>query len=124
MKYKGRRQSSNVDDRRFSSGGAAGLGGVGLIIAVIYALLTQDIGLLFNVGMQSLASKNVNTQYVETVEEKELAEFVSVVLADTEEVWSSVFKKYNMTYQEPKMVLFNGRVSTGCGSATNRVAKK
>lgn len=120
MDYKGRRQSSNVQDRR-AGGGAASIGGVGLVIILIYSLLTNDLSLLFNVGLNQLATKNVNTEFVETEHEKEMAEYVSVVLADTEDVWHEIFEKHNMRYEEPTMILFKGQVQSACGNATSAV---
>lgn len=119
MKYKGRRQSSNIDDRRSQAKGGMALGGFGLIIALIYGLISNDFSLLFNVGLNQLTNQNVNTQYVESAQEKEMAEYVSVVLADTEDVWHAIFKQNNWTYQEPQMVLFKHQVRSQCGTATS-----
>lgn len=117
MEYKGRRQSGNVLDKR--GGAAAGVGGFTLIIALIYAFVFGDMSMLFNVGLDMALSKNVNNQFVESAAEKEMAEFVSVVLADTEDVWHTIFKENNMTYKEPKMILFKNRVNSGCGIASS-----
>lgn len=119
MKYKGRRQSSNVNDRRSLATGGTALGGVGLIIALVYAFLSNDLSLLFNLGITQLGSQNTNVTFEETQEEKELAEFVSVVLADTEDAWHQIFEKHNFVYEEPEMVLFKGNVQSGCGMASS-----
>lgn len=118
MKYKGRKQSRNVSDRRGMGGGAA-VGGVGLIVAIAFAFLTGNPSQLINIGLDAVMNGNTNTQYVETAEEKDLAEFVAVVLADTEDVWNSVFVEYNKEYVEPELVLFKDRVNSGCGLATS-----
>ncbi len=119
MKYKGRRQSSNIDDRRSRNAAPTALGGVGLIVALVFAILNKDLGLLLNLGMNQLGSKNTNIAFEETAEEKELAEFVSVVLADTEDAWHQIFEKYNLTYKEPEMVLFKNQVQSACGVASS-----
>lgn len=117
MKWKGRAKSSNVEDRRGKGvGGAAigGLGGFGIIIMIIYALLGGNPGDI----MQSIdPGQTQNVPYEATQEEEELAEFVSVVLADTEVVWSDIFADLGKEYDEPKLVLFTGSVQSACGVA-------
>ena len=117
MKWKGRAKSSNVEDRRGRGvGGAAigGLGGFGIIIMIIYALLGGNPGDI----MQSIDSgQTQSVPYEATQEEEELAEFVSVVLADTEVVWNDIFADLGKEYDEPKLVLFTGSVQSACGVA-------
>ena len=117
MKWKGRDKSSNVEDRRGRGvGGAAigGLGGFGIIIMIIYALLGGNPGDI----MQSIdPGQTQNVPYEATQEEEELAEFVSVVLADTEVVWNDIFADLGKEYDEPKLVLFTGSVQSACGVA-------
>ena len=117
MKWKGRAKSSNVEDRRGRGvGGAAigGLGGFGIIIMIIYALLGGNPGDI----MQSIEpGQTQNVPYEATQEEEELAEFVSVVLADTEVVWNDIFADLGKEYDEPKLVLFTGSVQSACGVA-------
>lgn len=117
MKWKGRAKSSNVEDRRGRGvGGAAigGLGGFGIIIMIIYALLGGNPGDI----MQSIdPGQTQNVPYEATQEEEELAEFVSVVLADTEVVWNDIFADLGKEYKEPKLVLFTGSVQSACGVA-------
>ena len=117
MKWKGRAKSSNVEDRRGRGvGGAAigGLGGFGIIIMIIYALLGGNPGGI----MQSIdPGQTQNVPYEATQEEEELAEFVSVVLADTEVVWNDIFADLGKEYNEPKLVLFTGSVQSACGVA-------
>lgn len=119
MRWKGRKGSSNVEDRRGSGIGAGGKGaiggGLGLILIVVYMILGGNPSDILNQSQQ-LPQDN-NTPYVETAEEKELAEFVSVVLADTEVVWSDIFEEKNMDYQEPTLVLFSEYVDSACGVA-------
>lgn len=124
MEWKGRRKSSNVEDQRGRSGGGlalgGGLGGLGIIVVIIYTLLGGNPTDIMN--NSSTNQTNQATQnYEPTAEEEELADFVSVVLADTEDVWKDVFKENNLTYKNPTLVLFTNNVSTACGSATSAV---
>ena len=129
MDLTGRRQSSNVDDRRRMSGGAkAGIGGIaGVIIAVVFAYLTG--GNPLEAGMQAFQqSLGANTEMSATQErefteeEQALAVFASQVLASTEDVWTEVFKtQLGKTYVPPKMVLYTGSVQTGCGAGNAQV---
>ncbi|OKP76343.1 metalloprotease [Paenibacillus sp. P3E] len=122
MKWQGRRGSSNVEDRRGMGGGGKVIGGGigGIIIVVIVTLLSGG-----NAGdiLGGLTSSGTNTSapYEQTAQEKELADFVSVVLADTEEVWSGVFQEEGKTYQDPTLVLYTGSVDSACGTATSAV---
>lgn len=115
MRWKGRRQSSNVEDkRRISSKGIAGGGIGGIVIIIIVMLLGGDpTSLLENVSLDN----QTTTSYTPSAEEEELAQFVSVVLAETEDVWHKIFRDAGATYTEPKLVLFSGRVQSACGIA-------
>lgn len=114
MKWKGRSKSSNVEDRRGMKGVAGGLGGIGIIIVIIYTLLGGNPGDI----MQTIDTEQPqNVPYEATQEEEELAEFVSVVLADTEVIWADIFAEQDLQYTEPKLVLFNGSVQSACGVA-------
>ncbi len=120
MKWQGRRQSSNVEDRRGSGGfgmGGKGFlgGGIGIIVLIIYMLLGGDPGQI--IDQSQLTDQGNGTAYQETAEEKQLAEFVSVVLADTEYVWTEIFNSENLDYQEPVLVLYSGYVQSACGTA-------
>lgn len=123
MKWQGRKTSSNVEDRRGKGGGKAiaGVGGgLGLIIVIIITLLGGNPeDLMGNLGTTDQQSSSV--PYEETTEEKELAEFVSVVLADTEIVWAEIFKENGMTYSNPTLVLYSGSVDSACGTAGSSV---
>lgn len=113
MKWKGRTRSSNVQDRRGMGGVAGGLGGIGIVIVIIYTLLGGNPGDI----MSNLDGGQSNAPYVATQEEEELAAFVSVVLADTEVIWSEIFAEQNLQYNEPTLVLFTGSVESACGVA-------
>lgn len=114
MKWKGRKSSSNVEDRRGMSGGmiGGGIGGVGLIIYLVFTLLGGDPSIL-----TGNTPNQQNNTYTGTTEEQEVADFVSVVLADTEVVWNEVFNEYGMDYEEPTLVLFTNSVQSACGVA-------
>ncbi|NDV56637.1 neutral zinc metallopeptidase [Bacteroides sp. 519] len=122
MQWKGRRGSANVDDRRgqgrVPAGKGCGLGSIGtLVVIVIFWLMggnpLQLLGLLEN----SSGSGDYAQSYTPTAEEDSLARFVSVVLADTEDVWDSVFKEMGRSYRKPTLVLFTGYTTSACGSA-------
>ncbi len=120
MKWKGRKTSSNVEDRRRSSSGkglAFGGGGIGLVILIVITLLSGgDFGdILGNIAGGGDISPTV--AYEESQQDRELVEFVSVVLSDTERVWKEVFTENNLEYREAKLVIFNGSVRSACGVA-------
>ncbi|AIQ43267.1 neutral zinc metallopeptidase [Paenibacillus sp. FSL R7-0297] len=125
MKWQGRRGSSNVEDRRGSRGGGGKLigGGIsGIIIVVIVTLLSGgNIGDIMGNLTSTGSSTSSNVPYEQTAQEKELSEFVSVVLADTEDVWSEVFQEQGKTYQDPTLVLYSGSVDSACGTASSAV---
>ena len=125
MKLDGRRESSNVDDRRRMSGGkVAGLGIGGIVmIAIITFLSGGNIGdVVNNVGQQMAQGQVVEQSDREfTKEEEELAKFSRQILASTEDVWTKVFQKMGREYQPPKMVLYTGAVQTACGQGNAQV---
>lgn len=115
MRWRGRRESSNVEDRRgISAKGIAG-GGIGTIIVVVvlYLLGGDPTSIIQNV---QTGGENTGT-YTQSAEEKELSQFVSVVLAETENVWHNIFREKGASYVEPKLVLFSGSVESACGTA-------
>jgi uncharacterized protein len=116
MRWQGRRESSNVEDRRgMPIKGIVG-GSIGTIVIVVVVLLLggDPTSILQNV---QLDNQTANSNYTESAEDKELAQFVSVVLAETENIWHDIFKEKSMVYREPKLVLFSGRVESACGIA-------
>jgi predicted metalloprotease len=121
MKWLGRRQSDNMEDRRGVSGGKVALGGgvIGVIILLINMFGGENAGQLAPMLEQLQQGQQTEQTTRElTAEEKKMGEFVSTILADTEDVWSKVFSENGMTYENPKMVLFTNNVETSCGSAT------
>lgn len=127
MRLDGRRQSSNVDDRRggLSFGGRgfkfAG-GGIGaLIIAALITWLSGgDPMSVISQGATEYLTGNGQTEqeYQPTAQEEKMAVFAKQILAGTEDVWTAEFDKLGMTYTPPKLVLFTGAVQSGCGGAT------
>ena len=142
MRWRDKRKSSNVEDRRNMS--ASGLGGLGsggggmlrllpivfrflgfkgtlILVACVgaYGLFTGNLGnMLVGLGLQQGTPARISTEPLrETAEEKELVDFVSVVLADTEETWTTLFRQKGKTYQEPRLVLFRDAVKSACGMA-------
>lgn len=119
MDLKGRRESSNVDDRRRLSGKAIGGMGIGgmIIVGIIALFMGKDpMQVIQNVNLNSASQQ---TEYVPSAEEEELASFAKKILAGTEDVWTAEFKKMGKTYVPPKLVLFTGSVQSGCGGATS-----
>ena len=127
MRLDGRRESSNVEDRRGMSGGAkAGIGGIGaIVIAALFAWMSGGDPL--SAGLQAAQEQMMNGQ-TETIgeenfteEEQALASDCKKILASTEDVWTSVFEQMGGTYTPPTLVLFSNQVNSACGSATAAV---
>ena len=118
MKYKGRRQSDNVEDMRGSRSRSIGLKG-GLIGTLAIALVVYLLGgnPLDVLQMRQGQTETVTEDVALSEKEQEMTEFVSVVLGDTEEVWGKIFQQYGSTYREPKLVLYRSAVNSACGYA-------
>jgi predicted metalloprotease len=120
MLWKGRRESTNVDDRRKISGGQVA-GGGGLLLLIIFAANFffggegGDVGQLLEQVTQTQTRELTPEQQAR---EDERASFVKVVLADTEDVWDKIFADFNATYTKPTLVLFSGSTNTACGTGT------
>ncbi|NCI48333.1 metalloprotease [Sediminibacterium roseum] len=112
MLWQGRRESSNVEDRRGMSGGLIAGGGIGtIIIGLLYFLLggnPSDVN--SNLGPQQYTQSGPRS-----AKEEEQASFSKVVLADTEDVWAEIFRENGSTYSEPTLVLFSNQTQSGCG---------
>lgn len=122
MKLDGRRESTNVDDRRGGStvakAGGIGLGGI-IIVGLITLLMGGDpTDVIQNVQNMGGMGTTYTTDYTPTAEEEELATFAKQILAGTEDVWTKIFEQNGLTYTPPKLVLFSGSVQSGCGGAT------
>lgn len=120
MQLEGRRQSTNVEDRRGKSTaktvGGLGLGGI-VIVGIIYMLLGRNPVEVLQYA-NGLGGGVSGTEYVETEEDRQLFEFATKILAGTEDVWTEIFRRNGMTYVPPKLVIFNDAVQSGCGGAT------
>lgn len=120
MDLRGRRESTNVDDRRGLSGkaiGGMGIGGI-IIVGLIYLIMGRNpMEVLQNADLSG--SSGQTEAYQPSAEEEELASFAKKILAGTEDVWTAEFKKMGKTYVPPKLVLFTGSVQSGCGGATS-----
>lgn len=118
MRWSGRRQSDNIEDRRGISakGAAGGIGGLGIILAIAYVVITGDTSVLSQMGGSAAVSPSAPS-----ANEAAYQEFASVTLADTEDVWSELFRKEGKTYRKPVMVLFRGGVDSACGFASSAV---
>lgn len=119
MRWKGRKGSSNVDDRRGRSGGKFAVGGLGAVILIIVTLLFggNPMELLNQIDLGSDTA--FETVAPATAEDEELAAFVSVVLADTEQVWGNIFSEMGSSYRKPTLVLFTNTVQSACGNASS-----
>jgi predicted metalloprotease len=120
VRWKGRRGSENIEDQRTRSSGGFAIGsGIGTILLVLLLSFlggdpSQVIGQLGAAGQRQ-------GEYVPTREEEDLKEFVSVTLADTEDVWNQLFRLQGRRYDAPKLVLFSGNVQSACGFASAAV---
>jgi uncharacterized protein len=119
MKWQGRQGSGNIEDRRGMSTGRKVIGGgIGtIIIAIIVLLLGGDPSTLLDTMQQGVTTTETG-QVTATQEEDEMAQFVSVVLKDTETVWGKIFEKSGSTYRQPKLVVFRDEVQSACGFAS------
>ena len=139
MKWRGRQRSSNIEDRRSQGVSAvrSGSGGIIRLLPAIFRLLGFKGTAILLIGVVLLATFTGNLPALlslfgipasaptvssseplqETAEEKERVDFVSVILADTEETWSAIFSDNGQRYTPPKLVLFRGVVNSACGTA-------
>ncbi len=120
MRWKDGRRSVNVEDRRGTAPRRAIGGGIGILVIVVIAMLfgvdpSSVLNILNEGGVQENSRSVQQTEL--TAEEIELGEFVSVVLADTEDTWNVLFSQMGKTYREPKLVLFSDAVDSACGFA-------
>ena len=117
MRWQGRRGSSNIEDRRGMRYGKAGGVGIG---AIVLALIAMYFGQDPSVVLQQLPEQQPQGEqapYQESPAEAQLREFISVVLADTEQTWGEIFASAGRTYEQPQLVLFSGAVESACGFA-------
>ena len=118
MLWKSGRRSSNIEDRRTGMGAPAKIGGVGLILMLIVAwLMGADTMQLLGIAGNNLVGTTMTVQQP-TAEEQEDADFVSAIVAQTEDVWGPMFQAAGKKYQEPSLVLFSEQIESACGYAS------
>ena len=128
MKWRGRRASRNISDRRRSGGRGAGRtvvagGGIGAVVVVLAGLIFGfDPSFILNSGLlDGDTSRQASAPAGPNQIDDETEEFVAVVLGDTEEVWSRIFEQNGSSYPRPTLVLFTGVVGSACGQASSAV---
>ncbi|MFV8373170.1 neutral zinc metallopeptidase [Flavobacterium sp. LB2P74] len=123
MKWSGRRQSDNMEDRRgMSSGGKTIIGGgiIGIIILLLNLFGGENAQMLTPILEQMNQGQSAPTEQRDlTAQEIEEGKFINSILVDNEDVWSKIFQENNMQFQNPKLVLFTDAVKTECGNATS-----
>jgi predicted metalloprotease len=134
MEYKGRRQSSNVDDARGRKMAGAAIpiglilrvvtkmfGTKGLLFLAAAGIIAWQVGLIDPATLLGGGTQVTEVEFEASPEEEELVTFVGVVLADTEDVWTREFQRVGRQYQPPTLVLFRQQTPTGCGVGDARM---
>lgn len=118
MRWEDGRQSSNVEDRRGMSMGGVGVagGGIGAVVLVVVAMLLGVDPSVVLQGLDQGAAPSDQQRSGSATPDDQLGRFVSVVLADTEDTWTEIFRAMNRSYEDPKLVLFTGATQTACGT--------
>ena len=123
MKWEGNRQSDNVEDRRSGGGGMPSFGGRSIGIGTVVVALVG--GMVFGINPLTILSALSGGDVAQVQQQAPaqrppaddtMARFVSTVLADTEDVWTDVFRQGGAQYRQPALVLFRGATSTACGA--------
>jgi len=121
MRWQGRQGSSNVEDRRgLSTRGIATGGGIGIVGFIAIYLIVRLLGGDPSQVLEQIqeGTQQSTTTYEASAEEDAMAQFVSVVLKDTEDVWNKLFAESGSSYREPSLVLFRDQVESACGYAS------
>ena len=127
MRWEGRDESRNVEDRRGSAMPVAGMAGGGLLFLIFTIVISMLLGsnprqLIEQAGQQQQSQQNRMPPSAENDKDANLKKFVGVVLKDNEDIWTKLFReKLNARYEEPKLVIFSGAVRSACGEATAAV---
>lgn len=139
MRWEDNRRSSNIEDRRGETqnfGSKTNAGNIGALLPILRMLIGTKIGrivlivgavLYFGFGLNPLslmdgtASSNQSNQVIDQKADDRSAQFVSAILAQTEDIWRDIFKEHNMRYQDAKLVLFRGGVKSACGFANSQL---
>jgi predicted metalloprotease len=126
MEWRRGRRSSNIEDRRgmggmgggMRMGRVAGGGGIGIIVVALIAMfLGVDPSIILQGGGQMMPANIPSTRPIDSAQEEQLKDFVSVVLGDTEDTWTPIFRQLGRSYEEPPLVLFSDAVDSACGFA-------
>lgn len=118
MKWKDRRRSSNVNRGQKAPLAVGGIGG--LVLMLVLYFIGVDPSVVTNGNQQVSPNSQIESQEV-SKERETLEDFLSVILADTEDVWHEKFKENNTNYNEPQMTLYQDTTKTGCGVAQSRM---
>lgn len=119
MRWQSGRRSENVEDRRGMTGPVIVGGGLGTLLLVLLVMFLGGDPAALLQQQQQQAPIGAGQAGPLDPEEEKLADFVKVILADTEDVWTGLFREYGLgTYKKPKLVLFSGRVESACGYAS------
>jgi predicted metalloprotease len=123
MLWKGQRQSDNIEDRRGMSRGGMVVGGGlgGIVLLVVAVLLGADPRQLLEQLPTQTPSSRTQSSRPASSEEEERKQFVATVLANTEDVWTDLFRQMGRQYRDPKLVLFSDQVESSCGLASAAV---
>jgi predicted metalloprotease len=127
MRWEGRDESKNVEDRRGSAMPVAGMAGGGLLFLIFTVVISMLLGsnprqLIEQAGQQQQSQQNRMPPSAENDKDANLKKFVGVVLKDNEDIWTKLFReKLNARYEDPKLVIFSGAVRSACGEATAAV---
>jgi len=120
MRWRGQRESNNIEDRRGLTGGriAAG-GGIGAVIIIIISLLSgKDLSGVLSLFQSGTATEQAAPGTLQTDAQDSTAHLVATVLASTEDVWTTIFRENGATYTKPTLALFTGTTESGCGGAS------
>jgi predicted metalloprotease len=123
MRWRGRRQSSNVEDRRGRSmirSKRGARGGVAVLLILAGIFFGQDVQKILSlfVGTQNQQTQQQPASQTTQASNDEAAQFVRTILAETEDTWTAVFAQSGQRYEAPKLVLYDGQVSSACGQAS------
>ena len=121
MRWKGRRISTNMEDRRGGGGKAGGISIIGLVVAFVawkfFGVDPQQAYRATQAVTNSQSAQEGSAPEKLTAEQQEASQFVGTILADTEDTWTPIFQQLGKSYQPPRLVLFSGVVRSGCGTA-------
>ena len=124
MRLDGRRESTNVDDRRRRGGGkkaGIGIGGLVIVALITWMMGGNPLSVLTQADLGDMLTEQSGGSYEPSAQEEALAKFSKQILAGTEDVWTQEFKKMGRTYRAPRLVLFHGSVQSGCGGASSQM---